>query len=119
MISKRKLNKLLGKELQYTAIYKGKSKDKNRALLLNVEHKGKEYTDHVWVKLQHHLISKKPGTKIKFSAVAYMYNDKKNRRKQGLDRCRDYETYIEHYEQIKHEEGINALARISRKEYRK
>lgn len=100
--SRKKLTKLLGKKLEYTATfhrYEG-----SKALLTGVKHKGKEYSDHVWVGYCYALQGFKTKTKIGFRATAETYKDKRGMRKHGLSRCHNYHVDEEAFDTMKHDE---------------
>ena len=98
--SRRKLIKLLGKKLQYSAIFL-KSKDKS-ALLIDVSHKGKIYTDHIWVSYSSVLEKLNCKAKIIFFATAKTYIDSYGVRKYGLDKCHSYQEDKGVYDVIEH-----------------
>ena len=100
-MSKRKLSKLLGKNLKYTAFIEEFSIDKHRYLLKDVRHEGKAYADHLWILPTTGTKTIDAGSKIMFEATAYMYNDKFDVRKQGLNHCKNFQTLSDDYhEQI-------------------
>lgn len=98
---RKKLNKLLGKKLEYTAVF-----DKvinGKALLIDVKYKGKTYTDHIWVGHCYILQGLSFKTKIVFLATAETYKDKHGVRKNGLSRCHRYRVDEEAFDIIKHD----------------
>ena len=105
-ISRKKLNKLLGKSIQYKATFmrmhvRG---GKEVALLSDITYDGKLVADHVWVEAAYTLTKLEPKTGIKFIAIAYTYTDKQDRRKNGLSRCRNYHVTSEGAEQAKEDD---------------
>ena len=99
--NRKKLNKLLGKKLEYTAVFKKYNGDK--ALLTEVCYKGKSYTDHAWVSYHNTLRGFKIKTKIAFYATATTYTDSHGVRKNGLNRCHRYRVDEEAFDIVKHD----------------
>lgn len=116
-MTKRKLSKLLGKDLQYTAILGEFSKQKGRILLTNVRHEGKLYADHVWILRTTGTKNIKEDSRIMFDAISYMYNDKFNIRKQGLNYCKNFQTLDEDYHNQLDQERNDANHKKKRKGY--
>lgn len=103
-ITRKKLNKLLGKIVEYRATYVRKDYLGKRGLLVDVTQDGKLVTDHAWVDLSHSLSSFDPQTEIKFKATAYTYKDNGGQRKNGLTKCHNYRIYSEGEEQAKEDD---------------
>jgi hypothetical protein len=89
-MSRKKLSKLFGKLLPYSATIGRLSDDEENVLLLNVCQGGKEVSDHCWISRVHALKAFNIGDEITFHAVATTYKDKKGRRKNGLIKCQSY-----------------------------
>jgi len=78
--SRKKLNKLIGKRVIYTATI---SRITDTTVLLeNVCHNGKMVTDHVWISKNN--FDFKDEDEVQFSAVAETYKDSHGARKTGL-----------------------------------
>lgn len=89
-MNRKKMSKLFGKLLDYTATVGKESEEKGSTLLLNVCYKGKEVSDHCWVSTTHALTAFKEGDEITFKGVATTYKCKQQERKNGLERCQSY-----------------------------
>lgn len=112
-ITRKKLNKLLGKSIEYRATFVRKDNSEKRALLVDVTYGGKLVTDHAWVDLAMTLEVLEQNTDIKFTAVAYTYKDSRGNRKNGLNKCRNFHLYNEGVEQAK-EDNKQRYLRTSR-----
>ncbi len=97
-MTKRKFSKLMNKEVEYTAIKTSYSKEYDKVLLKDIKYNGKLYADHAWINSHHALEKIEFKSKMKFLATGTMYNDKFNQRKQGLTKCRQFETVDHTYE---------------------
>lgn len=93
---RKKLQKLLGKELEYTATYD--KKKGGQVCLVDVEYGGKVFADHVWVHYADRMAKYKHGDKLRFFAVAYTYKDSFNVRKNGINRCHSYMIVDDQYD---------------------
>jgi len=109
MSTRKKLKKLLGKELSYTGII-GNICD-NRVCIEAVCHSGKEVTDHVWVGMVHSLKTHERGTRVKFKGKAYTYTDTKGERKHGLHYCKMFVVSNETYDEVVNVERKNLQQR--------
>ena len=114
-MNKRKLSKLLGKELQYTAILGRFCEQKRRILLTSVEQDNKLYAQHIWIEKNKDLDRIDIGEQIAFKAISYMYNDKFNIRKQGLNKCRSFHKVDEDYLSLMSKEKIDSEHKRRRK----
>ena len=103
-ISRKKLNKLIGKIVTYRATYLRDDHLGKRALLIDVSHDGKTITDHVWVDLAHTLSVLDPKTDIKFKGIAFTYTDNRGQRKNGINKCHNYHVYNEGVETAKEDD---------------
>ena len=102
-ISRKKLNKLLGKQVEYKATFMRSYErgGKRMALLADVSYDGKLVADHVWVNMTNTLTVIDNETYIKFNAIAYTYTDSQKRRKNGLKGCRNYHIVNDGIDQAK------------------
>ena len=89
-ITRKKLVKLLGKSVEYTAILGRKSVTTNQTLIMDVMYQGKLVSDHMWVEAGLALNKIAIGTDISFRAVAHTYKDAHGYRKNGLNDCSNY-----------------------------
>lgn len=88
-LTRKKLLKLIGKELEYCATV-GRLGTNDGILLLDVCHKGKFVTDHCWVSTNRTIETFEKGSRVIFNATATTYKDTQGNRKHGLDKCYDY-----------------------------
>lgn len=88
-LTRKKLLKLIGKELEYSATV-GRLGSEDGILLLDVCHKGKLVSDHCWVSTNRTIETFEKGSRVIFKATATTYRDKQGNRKHGLDKCYDY-----------------------------
>lgn len=103
MSERKKLLKLLGKDVEYSAVFKhikGSS-----AVLLNVCHNGKLLCDHVCVSAHYTLKKMENGTEIVFNATAHTYTDTKGVRKHGLEKCHNYHVKHDGYKIVKKDDA--------------
>ena len=100
-MTRKKLVKLLGKNLEYTATYQ--SSKGTRAVLVDVHHKGKYLCDHVNVSLHYTLQKVAYGTEVSFNATAITYKDSFDVRKHGLGKCHSYLPIHEGHNIVKHD----------------
>ena len=107
MNTRKKLKKLLNKELNYTGVVGNFDETNCKICIESVQFEGKEVTDHVWVSNIHSLKKHGKGTRVTFFATAYTYNDSKNRRKNGLGRCKSFKVVNEAYSEISAKEYVN------------
>lgn len=98
-ISRKKLNKLLGKRLKYKATIR-EVKPK-QLCLIDVTYNGKLFADHVWVAARDSLSKLKKGLVVTFIGEATTYTDSFNTRKTGLDRCSSFEVFNEGVEEAR------------------
>ena len=89
-MSRKKLLKLIGKELEYTATFDKVCAFGTNVVLEDVKYKGKLLTDHVWVKKSESMDKYKHGDVLRFKATAHTYTDKVGERKNGLGRCHHF-----------------------------
>ena len=94
--ARKRLIKLLNKELRYEGTYSHKAKHSNSVLIKNVKYKGKLVADHIWVARGLEITKAKKNDNFTFLATAQTYRDSKNIRKYGLERC-----YRFHYNEEK------------------
>lgn len=114
-MNKRKLSKLLNKEETYTAILGDFDKQKGRTLLTDVRHQNKLYADHIWIS---RTLSSKAiaiDSKVSFIGTAFMYNDKFGIRKEGLTKCKSFESIGNGYWEQMHKEKTDAGFKTQRK----
>jgi len=90
MLNRKKLQKLLGKDVEWTATMYRYGENMNNVMLVDVKHKGKLMTDHVWISNYDSIKQFELGTELRFNAVAVTYKDSKGRRKHGLKRCHSF-----------------------------
>jgi len=88
MNNRKKLYKLLGKDVEYTAIFT--SHTGSRAVLTNLKHNGKLLCDHVCVSYHYALTRLEHGAEVIFNATATSYRDSRNERKYGINQCYKY-----------------------------
>lgn len=100
-MSRKKLVKLLGKDVEYTATFK--RINENRAVLIDLKHKGKYLCDHVNVSKHYLLTALEADTEISFNATAYTYRDSKGVRKHGLSKCHKYMPVHEGNYRVQHD----------------
>lgn len=93
---RKKLQKLLGKEVEYTAIFD--KRKEAQACLTDVKYNGKTFTDHVWVKYTDRMAKYEHGTEIRFFATAYTYKDSHDVRKHGISKCHRFMVVDEQYD---------------------
>lgn len=79
----------MGKTVTYTATLERFSGI--NAVLVNVHHKGKFFSDHVWMRCSKKLESFSEGDKLRFTATAYTYKDTNGERKHGLTKAHNYD----------------------------
>ena len=93
-MTKRKFSKLLGKKAEYTGVKTEPEVEHEggRTLFLDIKHKGKLYSDHIWVKTTEKINRFEFDTEVGFKAIGYMYTDNHGVRKQGLTRCHEFRT---------------------------
>ncbi len=114
LMSRKKMTKLIGREVEWVGTMTRFSDDGNNVMLVDVSHKGKILTDHVWIKIYDKIKLLKLGTKIKFIGIARTYTDSHGVRKNGLYKCFDFDIYDEEYFEAL-EDGAERIKRISRK----
>ena len=112
-ITRKKLNKLIGKTVGYRATYLQRDCHGKRALLKNVTYQGKLITDHVWVALAYTLEILERNTEVKFKGIAFTYTDKQGKRKNGINKCHNYHVYNDGVEQA-HEDSKQRYLRCNR-----
>ena len=84
-LARKKLLKLMGKSVEYTAKIQRICED--GVLLTNVKYKNKVMTDHVWVGKTLNLSGISLGKIVVFMATAITYTDSRGNRKHGLNQC--------------------------------
>ena len=99
MSTRKKLKKMLGKELEYTGVVGSLCSTGTRVCIESVQHNGKEVTDHVWVTLVHSLKTHPKGTRLSFLGTAYTYTDKNKKRKHGLNGCKKFSVTNQAYDE--------------------
>ena len=97
-ILRKKLQKLLGKEVEYVATFSRIADSGNNVLFTTVTQNGKEYTDHIWVNHYDRLDRYKDGDLVRFYATAYTYTDSHGVRKYGLSNCHRFMLFNEQYD---------------------
>ncbi len=89
-MNRKKLLKVIGKELEYTATFEKICDFGENVCLVDVKHKGKVLTDHIWTGLTDNLAQFNEGDELKFKATARTYKDRKGNRKNGLYKCYNF-----------------------------
>jgi hypothetical protein len=83
-MSRKRLARLIGKEVKYTATITGHVDVGGKTTCLQrIKHKGKNVADHVWI-LRGPFMQFNRGDKVEFTGKAYTYHDKYNKRKTGI-----------------------------------
>ena len=108
---RKKLRKLLNKELIYTGIVGVRSHDKNTVCIEDVKHEGKKICCHVWVSNVKSILPHEKGTQVSFSGTATTYRDKQKVRKNGINQCHDFKVNNESYRKLIEEDQINLKRR--------
>ena len=105
-MNRKKLTKLIDKELLYTATYDKIGNCGLNICVTDVKQGNKTLTDHAWIQLSKGLSpSIKKGDKISFLATARTYKDTRGQRKNGLYKCRKFTLVNDEYEtHVKKEE---------------
>ncbi len=111
MSTRKKLKKLLGKQLEYTGIVGNLCTTGTRVCIESVQHQGKEVTDHAWITLIDSLRTHPKGTRIKFMGTAYTYTDKRGKRKHGLSKCSRFIVTNKAYDEVTANEFKNIQQR--------
>jgi hypothetical protein len=113
LLDRRKLRKLLGKELEYTAVIRcviTKTTGKRRVILLDVKQNGKLICDHIWIHEMMAIEKIDDNAEVIFNAIASTYNDSKGERKIGLKQCFNFRVYTPILDMMKHD-GKHAARR--------
>ena len=100
MNTRKKLKKLLGKELLYTGIVGDYDEATDKVCVTSICHNGKEVTDHVWLRNVKSLQEHPRGTRVKFKATANTYTDSRKKRKHGLMKCKLFTPLNEAYDEM-------------------
>lgn len=109
---RKKLYKLLNKDLEYTATFVHNRG--TQAVLKDVKHKGKFLCDHVCVSYHRILTNLEHGTEVIFNATAHSYRDSNNVRKYGLGKCYNYRpTHENSCDEIVKNDNQNKKKRLS------
>lgn len=110
--NRKRLSRLIGKELEYTATISIRSGANDNICLKDIKYKGKMVSDHCWV-LHWNLTEFENGTDIVFKATACTYKDRHNVRKTGLRDLHNVKRYNEdiHDELYGSHKYINARKR--------
>lgn len=105
-MERKKLTRLIGKELTYTATFDKVGNCGLNICVTNVKQGGKTLTDHAWIQLSMGLSPLiKMGDLMSFTATARTYKDTKGTRKNGLHKCHKFKVLNEEYEsEVKKEE---------------
>ena len=90
MSDRRALKKVVGKELEFSAVYDKVSKDKKSVMIKEVKIKRKEVADHLWIQNLKSFNRCENGTKIIFTATVQTYRDSKGIRKYGIHKCHNF-----------------------------
>lgn len=110
---RKRLSKLLGKRVAYTATVN--TIRGCNVCLVNVCHKGKEVADHLWCSCKFIIENYEKGTEIDFTAVAYTYRDTKNIRKNGIKNLLGFKESDKEYEDVVTKEHKNLRKRNYKK----
>ncbi len=73
MIPRKKLGKILGKEVLYTATVSGVGRSGEYVSLQDVKYKGKLFADHIWTNNTVHIEKIEFGTRVGFLGTAVSY----------------------------------------------
>ena len=87
---RKRLIKLLGKELRYEGTYSRISEYGGSVMLIDIKYNGKIVSDHIWVASCNELNKTVEGETFTFLATASSYKDKNGKRKYGLKKCYRY-----------------------------
>lgn len=99
-MSRKKLIKLLNKELEYTGTFEKIGNGGDNICITNVKHNGKTVTDHVWIGLSRESHGASVGDEVRFTATARTYKDTRGERKHGLSQCHDFRTNTKEYRDL-------------------
>ena len=118
-MNRKRLTKLLGKRLEYTAILGEYCENKERIIIKDIKHKSKKYADHCWIKKSSSMKNINIGDQLHFQAEAYMYNDKFNVRKEGLKFCKNFQKLSDDFNNQMNKETKDAKHSKQRTGYKK
>ena len=97
MMTRKKILKMIGVEAEWIGTFTKIDERGENVMLVNVTHKGKEFTDHLWIPLHEKIEKIELGTKVRFLGTGKTYTDNVGRRKHGLNRCHNFQRYDETY----------------------
>jgi len=106
-MSRKKLIKLLGKEIRYTATINSLGTSGFNICLVDVKYKDKLVTDHAWIHISRSIARMSKGDNVSFIGTAKTYIDNSGKRNHGLSKCHDFTIINEEYEQHVAKDGEN------------
>ena len=113
-MTRKKLARLIGKQVKYTATIGTDVDVGGKTLCLNdIKHKGKIVTDHVWA-LVYKFKDFNPGDVVEFIGTAYTYFDKHKNRKTGLREINSVKRYLGDMHEEVHDAFKHIRARKNR-----